>query len=48
MSEQEQPLHGGSYTRQPDGSLVRNEEPAPAKDAEAAPRAPRQKSSKEK
>lgn len=48
MSEQEQPLHGGSYTRQPDGSLVRNEEPAPTTDAEAAPRAPRQKPSKEK
>jgi hypothetical protein len=29
----EQPTHGGSYTRQPDGSLVRNEPPADPKDA---------------
>lgn len=42
MSEQEQPVYGGSYTRQPDGSLVRHAplpdgaEPSPPADAPAA------------
>ncbi|MET4199065.1 hypothetical protein ABIA95_003065 [Bradyrhizobium sp. LA8.1] len=40
MSEQEQPVHGGSYTRQLDGSLLRNEEKPAAKDAKT-PAAPK-------
>ena len=35
---EEWPAHGGSFTRQPDGSLVRNgAAPAEAKDAADAP-----------
>lgn len=55
MSEQEQPVSslpmpeaGGSYTRQPDGSLVRNDDTPPAASPDAAPRTPRLKPAKEK
>ncbi|MBW7968118.1 hypothetical protein [Bradyrhizobium sp. BR 10289] len=35
-AKQEQPTEGGSYTRQPNGSLVRNEEKPAVKEPKAA------------
>lgn len=32
IHEEQTPFEGGSYTRQPDGSLVRNQEPAQVQD----------------
>lgn len=38
-TKHEQPSAGGSYIRQPDGSLVRQETPAETETTEAAPAA---------
>lgn len=44
----EQPAHGGSYTRQPDGSLVRNPPTVDAAMSQEAAAAPHTKSKKGK